>query len=190
MKIYTGVGDQGETSLLGGVKIPKNDPRVEAYGNVDELNSFIGMTIALGNLDDQTRSILHEIQNFLFVLGTQLASPSEVERPHGSGTLPHVTEEHVKWVEQLIDDLTEHLPDLRSFILPGGHPGAALLHVCRTVCRRTERSVVNLMIQSKARPDVVLKFLNRLSDLFFVLARHVNWKNGEEDIIWERKVTM
>ncbi len=187
MKIYTRAGDQGETSLFGGMKVPKNDPRVEAYGTVDELNSFIGMTIALGSLSETVKDILHTVQNILFNVGTMLATPNELVNSQAAANLPRISEQHIKWMEDVIDQLSEQLPPLKTFVIPGGHPGAAMLHVCRTICRRAERSVTTLSPQTSKYQAIILKFLNRLSDLFFVLARYVNWQNHVKDVPWEKK---
>jgi cob(I)alamin adenosyltransferase len=172
VKIYTRTGDSGETSLFGGSRVPKNDPRIEAYGTVDELNSFLGAARAAGlpqSIDDQ----LHQVQMDLFEIGAHLASP-------GASRFPGVEETRIEQLEQAIDAMESELSPLTTFILPGGTPGAAQLHVARTVCRRAERCVVAL------REDATLRYLNRLSDYLFVAARFANLRAGRSDVPWKR----
>jgi cob(I)alamin adenosyltransferase len=168
MKIYTKTGDGGETSLFGGQRVPKDDLRIEAYGHVDELNSWIGFVRSArpaAHLD----SILSRIQSDLFILGADLASPSEVTK---KGVI-RIANEHILFLEQTIDRLAEKLPKLSSFILPGGGAAGAELHVSRAVCRRAERAVVRLSKKEEVN-DAAGIYLNRLSDLLFVLARSAN----------------
>lgn len=180
-KIYTKTGDDGTTGLVRGPRRLKYDLRVTAYGTVDETNSFIGMarlhTVAMPKLD----RVLARVQNDLFDLGSDLATPGA--DPEGSQPSLRITPTQAEWLEQQIDAYNEALQPLRSFVLPGGSPLAATLHVARTVTRRAERLVVELIA---AEPDVnnaALVYLNRLSDLLFVLARVAN-ANGESDVLW------
>ena len=180
-KIYTKTGDDGTTGLVRGPRRVKYDLRVEAFGTVDEANSFIGMarlhTTAMPKLD----RVLAHIQNDLFDLGSDLATPGA--DPAGSPPSLRITEAQAGWVEQQIDYYNEALKPLTSFVLPGGAPLAVALHLARTVTRRAERLVVELIA---AEPDVnnaVIVYLNRLSDLMFVMARVAN-ANGENDVLW------
>jgi cob(I)alamin adenosyltransferase len=183
MKIYTRTGDQGATALFGGERVPKDHPRIAAYGTVDEANSFIGL--ALSHLQDQKgmddlRSLLERVQDALFVVGADLATPQDAKP-----AVPRVTAAYVEQAEDDIDRLQEDLPPLKQFILPGGHPGAATLHIARTVCRRAER-----LARTAAREDALnehaLIYLNRLSDLLFVAARWVNHQAGTPETPWTR----
>lgn len=164
MKIYTKTGDWGDTSLLTGQRISKDDIRVEAYGTVDELSSVLGLARAL-TVDKKTQGIIWEIQNRLFVVAAELASEGETGYDGKIG--PH----DVKNVELKIDELDNQLPLLDEFILPGDTPGSAALHVARTVARRTERLIVRLNREKSLNSDLLI-YLNRLSDLFFILARY------------------
>ncbi len=189
MKIYTGTGDDGKTALMGGKRVSKSDPRVESYGNVDELNSIIGLCVSMGHVPENIKKILTTIQHLLFVIGGELANPASLKENEkkDKNPLPTITENHVKWIEKNIDDLSTQLPPLRSFILPGGHQSASFLHFCRAVCRRTERSVVKLLDNEEDINPNILIFLNRLSDLFFIMARYVNQYHGIKDIPWHKK---
>jgi len=176
MKLYTKQGDDGSTGLIGGTRVPKNDPRVAAYGDVDETNAAIGVVIA-GCNDDETVAALRRIQGELFVLGAELATPAG-EQPQF-----RVGESHVKQLEHWIDAATAEVTPLRNFVLPGGTATAAGLHMARTVCRRAERAVVALaQMQSVGQSAIV--YLNRLSDLLFALARQANKRSSVEDIPW------
>lgn len=178
MKIYTRTGDAGETSLFDGSRVSKADSRVDAYGDVDELNAWLGLARASG-LDADLDQPLVRIQQDLFALGAQLADPRDriAERVRKAS----LGESDVERLEQLIDRLESELPPLRRFILAGGAPAGAALHVARTVCRRAERRMVSLT----PMPDAVLiKYVNRLSDLLFVLARAVNHRAGAPEIEW------
>ncbi len=187
MKIYTKTGDKGETSLFGGQRVPKDDLFVEAYGTVDELNSCLGLAIAMGEIPLEITEMLVQIQNFLFVVGSDLATP--LNSPIRSrNDFPTISDDDVAWLEQKIDDLSEKLPPLKSFILPGGHKGSAFLHFCRTVCRRAERRVISLKGKEKINEKIIV-FLNRLSDLLFVMARTVNHYNKIEDVSWKKPQT-
>lgn len=169
-KVYTRTGDKGQTSLVGGDRVSKSSPRVCAYGDVDELNSALGIVIK-ETVDDELKDLIKVIQNDLFIIGAELASPPELN-------VPRISEERVNDLESVIDKLLEELEPLKEFILPGGSGGAPYLHLARTVCRRAERTVVALMEEEKiAGKEIggnVLIYINRLSDLLFVMARIEN----------------
>ncbi|MER3474091.1 MAG: ATP:cob(I)alamin adenosyltransferase [Armatimonadota bacterium] len=179
MCIYTRTGDNGTTGLLGGQRLSKDAPRVEAYGSVDELNAHIGL--AMTHLHHHVRlyEMLQRVQNTLFVIGAELATPIGQKPP-----VEPVDASHVQELEGWIDELEQGLPSLRHFILPGGSAGSAVLHVARTVCRRTERRVVALFHIEPGNAHIIT-YLNRLSDLLFVMARAVNAAEGVEDTIWD-----
>lgn len=178
-RIYTKTGDKGDTGLFGGGRVRKDDARVEAYGQIDELNATLGLAAALSD-DPQIRGWLATIQDELFVLGAELATP-DPERvkkqivPVGPG--------QIAAMEAIIDSLDEEIPPLRQFVLPGGHPAAAQLHVARTVCRRAERRVIAFGDGASVRQECIA-YLNRLSDLLFVLARAVNHRQKVEEPVW------
>jgi len=180
MKIYTKTGDKGTTSLFGGKRVSKKDIQIEAYGTVDELNSFIGLLLArLKN--DRDISLLKQVQSILFDIGSHLASD-------GTATefLPQLREDSVLLLEKEMDKHNEQLPALKSFILPGGNETIALTHVCRTVCRRAERRVVSLSDEMTIDVAIII-YLNRLSDYFFVLARKVAMEDGIDEVKWNPK---
>ncbi len=179
MKIYTKTGDAGETSLFDNSRVSKADPRVDAYGEVDEVNACLGAALAAG-VDDDISSVLTTVQKDLFAVGARLADPSS--RIADRVTKAAVTAEQIELLEQTIDRLETALLPLRRFILPGGSPAGALLHLARTVCRRAERRVVALGADSVA-PGVIV-YLNRLSDLLFVMARAVNHRAGIPETEW------
>ena len=179
MKIYTKTGDSGDTSLFDNTRVSKTDARVDAYGEVDELNACLGAARAAGVGSDLAAS-LELIQKDLFALGARLADPSARIAPRV--TKAAITAKAVERLEQLIDQLDAETPPLRSFILPGGSLGGALLHLARTVCRRAERRVVAL--GSNVVDRVLIVYLNRLSDLLFVMARAVNNRAGEPEVEW------
>jgi cob(I)alamin adenosyltransferase len=183
-KIYTKTGDKGDTGLFGGGRVPKYSLRIEAYGTVDELNSFIGLA-STEVKDTDVEALLEKIQSELFTVGSNLAAP-DIEKDK-SRIIPKVTEEFIKDTENAIDKFEEKLEPLKNFILPGGSKGAALLHVCRTICRRAERKVVELKSKEIVNDNIVI-FLNRLSDLFFVLARHENKISGISDVKWKPRI--
>lgn len=190
-KVYTRTGDEGQTRLVGGVEIAKDHPRVEAYGTVDELNSILGIVrnynkqLPVSVRRDKFEVILQHIQQWLFDLGSELATPPgkspKREKPDLSG-------ERVKFLEEVIDKMNEELPALKSFVLPGGNPLSAFLHQSRTVCRRAERRIVSLAKQEKISLSVI-PFINRLSDALFVFARWAALNQGENEILWEPGMT-
>ena len=179
MKIYTKTGDLGETSLLGGTRVPKDHLRVAAYGEVDETNAALGAARALA--EPPLERLLFSIQKDLFAIGAQLADPTH--RVAARRAKAAITAAHVRRLEKAIDAREERLPPLRSFVLPGGTPAAALLHQARSVCRRAERSVVTLAREADVDPRIVV-YLNRLSDLLFVLARFENHRAGLDEDRW------
>jgi len=178
MKIYTKTGDTGETSLFGGLRVRKSDARVAAYGDVDELNAHLGVARAIG-ADAEIDGALLQLQRDLFALGAQLADPGEKIASHVSKAI--LRDGDVVRLEELIDKLEAGLPPLRKFILAGGSGCGATLHVARAVCRRAERGMVAL---EPAVDPVLLKYINRLSDLLFVLARTVNHRAGAVETPW------
>lgn len=173
--IYTRAGDRGETSLFGGQRVPKDHPRVAAYGSLDELNSCLGVAIAFLR-QRRVASLLQEVQADLFQLGAELASP-------GSDRF-RLPAARVEDLERLIDQYDAKVEPLKSFVLPGGAPAAAFLHLARTLCRRAERQVVALSRSEDVSPQA-LAYLNRLSDLLFVLARYVNKAEGRRETTWQ-----
>jgi len=177
MKIYTKTGDAGETSLFGGTKTKKHNIRIHAYGTVDELNSTIGMVLSY-SLSDLGMEILNRIQHELFVVGATLATPDTE-----NSRITEVGEEEVEQLEKWIDTLETELKPLKSFILPGGSGAGSTLHFARTVCRRAERESVELA-QNESIPESVIIYLNRLSDLLFVLARYENKVQEIEETPW------
>ncbi|RNB76772.1 cob(I)yrinic acid a,c-diamide adenosyltransferase [Brevibacillus panacihumi] len=177
MKIYTKTGDKGETSLVHGVRVPKFADRVEAYGTCDEANSQIGLALSLlPKTEDwtQLRDVFHMIQTKLFHVGAELATPE------GKKVGWPIAEEDVAFLEEQIDKLSADQPELTNFILPGGHPASSAFHVARTVVRRAERKAVHVAQQEQVNQAVV-KYLNRLSDYLFVVARHVNLQTGTDE---------
>jgi cob(I)alamin adenosyltransferase len=180
LKIYTKTGDRGETGLSDGSRVPKSDPRVAAYGDIDELNAVLGMVRA-GTENAALASLLHAIQRDLFALGAQLADPST--RVVSRKPKAAITSAEVERLEKAIDARDEVLPPLRTFILPGGAPIGAHLHLARTVCRRAERAVSALTREAPVEP-LILTYVNRLSDLLFVLAREANHDTGTPEEPW------
>ena len=181
LKIYTRTGDAGDTGLFGGGRVAKDDPRVEAYGDVDELNAAIGLSRAI-ELMPRIDEVLVPIQRDLFSLGALLATP-ERERMRAQLEKARIDEERIAQLERAIDAGEAELEPLKAFILPGGTPKAAALHVARTVCRRAERRVVSLSHEIEL-PGLVVVYLNRLSDLLFVLARVANRRAGAGEVTW------
>jgi cob(I)alamin adenosyltransferase len=181
-KIYTKTGDSGETSLFGGLRVPKDALRVEAYGTIDELNSLLGV-IRSQELPEGIGDIIRNIQSDLFIIGADLATPHH----KGKKTVfPRLTIRRVEVLEKYIDATERHLPELRSFILPEGVRPAAELHFARTVCRRAERLVVRLSRNEKIT-EAIIPYLNRLSDLIFILARRVNDSADHREQLWPLK---
>jgi cob(I)alamin adenosyltransferase len=181
MRIYTRTGDEGTTGLFGGGRVPKDDPRVDAYGEVDELNAVVGLAVAIAPLP-RIDDVLIPIQRDLFSLGAILATPN-LDKMHEQLAKARVDEARIAELEAAIDAGEAELEPLRAFILPGGTPKSAALHVARTVCRRAERRVVHLQ-QSISVPPLVTIYLNRLSDLLFVLARVANRRAGAAELTW------
>jgi cob(I)alamin adenosyltransferase len=179
-KIYTKSGDDGTTALGGGQRVPKDAPRVRAYGTVDELNSQIGAAVSLG-LTPRLQAALIPIQNALFHLGSDLCFLEEDKQKY---PLPQIEARHIAGLEALIDELNEVVGPLQNFILPGGAAGAAALHVARTVCRRAEREVFTLA-QEESVGAFALPYLNRLSDALFVMARYENHARGISEPLWD-----
>ena len=184
MKIYTKTGDKGQTSLIGGTRVPKHHIRIEAYGTVDELNSYIGL-IRDQKIDEHSKKILIEIQDRLFTIGSTLASDPEKSRMK----IPDLKEEDVVLLEQEMDKMNERLPEIKSFVLPGGHTTVSYCHIARCVCRRAERLTIHL---SESAPggvtDIVIKYLNRLSDYLFVLSRKLTQDLHAEEIPWKPRM--
>ena len=183
-KIYTKTGDGGTTSLLGGTKVPKSHLRIETYGTIDELNSFIG---ALNDqlADAASRKTLREVQDRLFTIGSSLACDPKKEPKM---KLPDLEEEDVSFLEQEIDRMNVQLKPMKSFILPGGHPTVSAAHVARCVCRRAERNCVAMMQQEMFVDPLVIRYLNRLSDHLFVIARYTAFLLGVDEIEWKPRV--
>ena len=179
MKIYTKTGDKGITSLVGGTRVPKTHIRLEAYGTVDELNSNLGF---LGTylLDEKDKSFLQQVQDKLFAVGSHLATDREKTELKAASV---ISPEHVEMMEREIDRLDNLLPPLSAFILPGGSRGAAVCHICRTVCRRAERRILALAEQVEISSEL-LAYVNRLSDYLFVLSRKMNQDDKKDEIFW------
>jgi cob(I)alamin adenosyltransferase len=181
-KIYTKTGDNGETSLIGGARVPKYHLRIESYGTVDELNSYLGIIKDLST-DNDRKSLLYEIQDRLFTIGSELACDPEKARMK----VPDLYLADIERLEHEIDKMNEVLPELKSFILPGGNILASNCHVARCICRRAERLVVHLATESNI-PDLVITYLNRLSDFLFVLSRMVVYENKGEEVAWRPRL--
>ncbi len=178
MKIYTKTGDKGETSLIGGVRVKKSNLRIEAYGTIDELNSWIGV---IRNIEEISNSqLFQKIQDVLFTIGSHLASHPE----KGRMKLPEILDADIELLEKDIDKMESELPPLTSFVLPGSSIQNGYCHIARTVCRRAERCVVELSLNEKVE-EIVIRYLNRLSDYLFVLSRYVTLKQNGEDIPWK-----
>lgn len=178
MKIYTKTGDKGQTSLIGGTRVPKDDIRIEAYGTVDELNSWLGVIRDSVN-ESHTRQLIVEIQNKLFTIGSHLASDPEKSRMK----LPEITDEHVAVLEKEMDAIDSAVPPMKNFVLPGGHLTVSYCHVARCVCRRAERCVIHLAGTAPVE-EVIVRYLNRLSDYLFMLSRKLTMDLGAEEIPW------
>ncbi|MBX2935000.1 MAG: cob(I)yrinic acid a,c-diamide adenosyltransferase [Ferruginibacter sp.] len=184
LKIYTKTGDKGKTSLIGGTKVPKSNIRIEAYGTIDELNSFIGLTADYINRQD-VKTILKEIQDRLFTIGSSLACDPDKEPLL---KIPDLKESDIEFLEKNIDAMNTELKPMKSFILPGGHVAISTAHVTRCVCRRAERICVNMQEQQLEIDPLIIKYLNRLSDYLFVLARYAGHLLGLEDIPWKARI--
>jgi len=178
MKIYTKGGDQGETGLFSGARVPKNHVRIQAYGDLDELNAILGLVLGQDKVPTPLYDRLFRIQNELFQLGAELATPSNVK-----SSVIVLGLQAISMLEDEIDEMQKQVPTLKNFILPGGIELSALLHFARTVCRRMERHLVDLCQAESVRPEV-LCYINRLSDHLFVCARWANANNGVKDVAW------
>jgi len=181
VKIYTKTGDSGDTGLFGGGRVPKDDPRVEAYGDVDELNANLGMARAIEPMP-RIDEVLVPIQRDLFSIGALLATP-DLDKMHKHLAKANIDDRRIRDLEHAIDECEKELEPLKSFIIPGGSGKGALLHVARTVCRRAERRVVTLQRDVEI-PSLVVIYLNRLSDLLFTLARVANVRAGAGEVTW------
>jgi len=177
MPIYTKFGDKGKTSLLGGATVPKDDPRVEAYGSVDELNAVLGVAISFTDIERISKS-LSAVQKDLFVIGAELATKGARPRK----TIPPA---RIRGLEEEIDALEKELPPLHSFIIPGGSRNASLLHLARTISRRSERAIISLSHKEKINPAIIT-YMNRVGDLLFIQARYTNYKKKTEERPWKR----
>jgi len=184
MKIYTKGGDLGKTSLIGGTRVPKSHIRIESYGTVDELNSFVGLLNDLIT-DHATKVVLNEIQDRLFTVGSSLACDPDKE---SNLKIPDLKEADITYLEHQIDAMNTVLEPMKSFILPGGHQAISTAHIARCVCRRAERWCVNLQEEDLFVDPIVLKYLNRLSDYLFVVARYIGHLNGIADQPWKPRV--
>ncbi len=187
-RVYTRTGDKGETALVGGKRVPKDSLRIEAYGTVDELNSVLGLArvfneerLEEGDAHRFLDQVLRDVQQELFDLGSELATPPKAAHPEN----PRVGKKQVRRLEEIMDECQKELEPLKSFILPGGGKIGGYLHQCRTVCRRAEREILRLARVEKTS-EWPIKYINRLSDLFFVLSRWVAQHLGEKEYLWER----
>lgn len=185
IKIYTKTGDGGKTSLIGGTKVPKSHIRIDAYGTIDELNSYIGLCS-----DHQTDAVikanLKEIQDRLFTIGSSLACDPDKEPKM---RLPDLKDTDISFLENDIDKMNDELPAMKHFILPGGHIAVSSLHIARCVCRRAERICVDMQMQELFIDPIVIKYINRLSDHLFVLARYTAHKLNIEEIAWKPRIS-
>ncbi len=184
MKIYTKAGDQGKTSLIGGTRVPKSHIRIETYGTVDELNSFIGLLNDLVD-DAKINADLKEIQDRLFTVGSSLACDPEKD---SALKIPDLKEEDIAGLEMSMDAMNEVLAPMKSFIIPGGHQAISTAHIARCVCRRAERWCVNMQEEDLFVETLVIKYLNRLSDYLFTLARYIGYLKGVEDLPWKPRI--
>ncbi len=179
MKIYTKKGDDGTTSLLGGTRLSKNNIRIEAYGTLDELNSYLGL-LRDQSANESRVGELKQIQEVLFTIGSHLAAePGESKFP-----LPEIKDEDILFLEKEIDKMEESLEPMKNFILPGGHSSVSICHICRCICRRAERQVISLAELEEVKP-VIKKYLNRLSDFLFVLSRKISEEVKAEETAWK-----
>lgn len=183
-KIYTKTGDKGTTSLIGGTKVPKSHLRIEAYGTVDELSSWIGLCKDL--LTDETgKKLLQEVQDRLFTINASLATDPEKEPKL---RIPDLKEEDIVLLENEMDRMNDTIPPMKHFVLPGGHPVLSQLHITRCVCRRAERCCVRLEMEGEAVEPIIIKYINRLSDYIFVLARYTSFQMNIAEIPWRPRV--
>jgi len=183
-KIYTKTGDLGKTSLIGGTKVPKNHLRIETYGTIDELNSYMGLVsdhVSIVHI----KTLIKEIQDRLFTIGSSLACDPEKEPKM---KIPDLLESDVHSLEKEIDSMNESLPTMKFFILPGGHVSVSTIHIARCVCRRAERLCVNMQQHEMFVDPLVIKYVNRLSDYLFVLARYIGHELGVEEIPWKPRI--
>lgn len=178
--VYTRTGDHGTTSLVGGTRVPKNDPRLEAYGTIDELNSYIGVVISSAGVPPEVKETLTWVQNRLFNLGAYLAT-----EPDSEWKPTTLTDADISRMELEIDRIDSMLPRHNRFILPGGHEAAARTHVARTIARRSERQMITLSQSAEVSPEC-MRFINRLSDYLFVVARYINVINDIQEIFWDK----
>lgn len=181
-RIYTKTGDKGETSLIGGTRVPKHHIRIEAYGTVDELNSYIGL-IRDQEIEKRSFDTLIEIQDRLFTIGSLLAADPEKSKMK----LPQLSETDVEFLEKEIDEMDKHLPEMKSFVLPGGHTTVSYCHITRCVCRRAERLTIHLATESPV-DDLIIKYLNRLSDYLFTLSRKLAQDLNANEIPWKARM--
>ena len=183
-KIYTKTGDKGSTSLIGGVRVPKNHIRIEAYGTIDELNSQLG--VVNDSVQDETlKGQIREIQDRLFTIGSILATSPEKEVKM---KIPDLHQSDIEFLEKSIDQMNEELPAMRSFILPGGFLASSFAHVARCICRRAERISVGMQQEGEEIPALIIQYLNRLSDFLFVVARYIAFKAGAEETPWRARI--
>lgn len=180
-KVYTRTGDKGTTDLIGGVRIAKNSTRLKAYGTIDELSSHLGLLVALLPEDYDERPLLLRIQNNLFNVGCHLATDQSQTPLYPSAQLP---DGETKRLEEAIDTIVALLPEAQGFVLPGGVSAAAQCHVCRTVCRRAERCIAALAEEATVGEEIT-RYVNRLSDYLFILAKKINFNNGKDEILWQ-----
>ncbi len=183
-KIYTKTGDLGKTSLIGGTKVSKSNIRIETYGTIDELNSYIGLVSDQCN-DEHSKNILREIQDRLFTIGSSLACDPDKEQKL---KIPDLKENDVEFLEKEIDKMNETLPEMKHFILPGGHVAVSTTHIARCVCRRAERWCVNMQERELFVDPLVIKYVNRLSDYLFVLARYIGHLLHVGEVVWKPRI--
>ena len=184
MKIYTKTGDGGKTSLVGGARVWKNNPRLEAYGTIDELNAFIGM-LTTQDIPQPVILFLQQIQHKLFVIGSNLATDQSQTTLKAASIME---DQDITGLEKEIDRMEASLPPLTNFVLPGGTTGGAIGHVCRTVTRRAERRILDLLQDNIAIDPFILNYINRLSDYFFVLSRYITVNEGKEEFLWKKQI--
>src|SRR5581483_734967 len=182
IRIYTKTGDKGQTSLLGGTRVPKHHIRIEAYGTVDELNSWIGL-LRDGVSDEHIKAVLIDTQDRLFTVGSSLASDPEKSKMK----IPHLAESDITMLEKEIDTMDDVLPEMKSFVLPGGHELVSRCHIARCVCRRAERRVIHLAENEKV-DEIIVRYLNRLSDYLFMLARKLTHDLKATEVPWKPKM--